>query len=249
MPPSQEWLAQYHQLKSALRPPHDLTEYFNPAITQIAGKAIDHLNVGSLSLPSGQVLVRDPLVYLHRDEPPYFLAVPAGEYQAELCVVKPDDGDCARYAALQTCLSNAAPVYFEEALIGTENLTTINDGNDFFGFNVDAGLACIADTVTRDAFCDFSDQWHQKNPGKNLYDDYFAALFAASYQQHPHYQREGGDWLRWQIPGTAYHLIFVQSGFGDGTYPVYFGFDANGAICRLVVQFIDIVYAYSDEEA
>jgi hypothetical protein len=49
-----------------------------------------------------------------------------------------------------------------------------------------------------------------------------------------------GDWLNWQIPGTDYHVPI----FGDGFYPVWFGFDADDNIYSLVVQFIDVKDAY-----
>lgn len=62
------------------------------------------------------------------------------------------------------------------------------------------------------------------------------------------YKRKGGDWLNWQLPGTEYHIPIFQSRFGDGVYPVYWGFDEHGAICQLVIQFIDIELVYGDEE-
>ena len=45
------------------------------------------------------------------------------------------------------------------------------------------------------------------------YDGYFAALFKENYYLHPEYQRAGGDWLNWQVPGTEYHIPIFQSGF------------------------------------
>ena len=42
-------------------------------------------------------------------------------------------------------------------------------------------------------------------------------------------------------------MPIFQSGFGDGAYPVYWGIDENGTICQLVIQFIDIQLAYSEE--
>ena len=39
-----------------------------------------------------------------------------------------------------------------------------------------------------------------------------------------------------------------QSGFGDGTYPAYFGYDKNGAICRLVIHFINIALEIEDAD-
>ena len=37
-----------------------------------------------------------------------------------------------------------------------------------------------------------------------------------------------------------------QSGFGDGTYPVYLAYDKDGNVCQLIVELIDIELAYSD---
>ena len=89
--------------------------------------------------------------------------------------------------------------------------------------------------------------WEKENPDGEIYNDYFCGFFKESYKQNPQYQRDGGDWINWQVPGTDYHVPFLQSGFGDGTYPVYWGFDENGKVCQLIVQFIDIELAYNDE--
>jgi len=50
------------------------------------------------------------------------------------------------------------------------------------------------------------------------------------------------------IPDTSYHIPMFTSGFGDGTYPVYFAYDANEEICGLYIQFIDIELALSEED-
>ena len=46
----------------------------------------------------------------------------------------------------------------------------------------------------------------------------------------------------------SHHIPIFQSGFGDGTYPVYWGIDEGGEICQLVIQFIDIELAYGNDE-
>lgn len=101
-------------------------------------------------------------------------------------------------------------VSFQEALTGSEALESWDEGS-YFGFPVDAGLGCICNQVLHQAFCDFVENWQREHPEGNFYDDYFAALFAASYQAHGEWQREGGDWLNWFIPGTGYHLPIFQS--------------------------------------
>ena len=68
--------------------------------------------------------------------------------------VKATDGDCDRYAAVRLKFNDNEVSYFEEAVTGTENLEDINEG-DFFGFNVDAGLACICDKKLHELYCEF----------------------------------------------------------------------------------------------
>ena len=239
--PTKEWLAEYEEKRAFTRCPNDLNPYFT--LDMMAGKRLDRMSLGKVSLPTGRVLVRDPLAYLDEEEEPYFQTAPAGEYEAVACVVAPAGGDCARYAAVRVRFTGREAVRFEEALIGDEDLSAFQDG-EYFGFNVDAGLACICDERTRDAFCAFAGGWQDAHPEEDLYDGYFAPLFAENYGKNPKYQREGGDWLNWEAPGTGLHMPIFQSGFGDGAYPVYWGYDGDGAVCQMVIQFIDIEAAY-----
>ena len=248
--PTQEWLSRYEALREKTLSPVNLNEYFEQPV--IAGKSLAVMDIGPCSLPTGRVLVRDPLVYLTLPgEEPYLQTAPAGTYRTQVCVVKSDeDGDCDRYAAVRLCFSQARPVKFYEALTGRESLDELAnlEEGDYFGFNVDAGLGCICDQEVRGTFTAFLDAWEKENPGGNFYTDYLAALFAENYRARPEYQREGGDWLNWRVPGTEYHLPIFQSGFGDGVYPVYWGFDQSGTLCQLVVHFIDIELAYGEED-
>ena len=90
------------------------------------------------------------------------------------------------------------------------------------------------------------EEWERESPGDSMFDDYFSSLFVLSSRIYPKYQRNGGDWINWRIPNTEYYLPIFQSGFGDGAYPMYFGYDSKGNICQLVVQFIDIELAYGN---
>lgn len=238
--PTQTWLAVWQQKRALLSCPTDLNEYFSA--NEIAGQKINTFSLGPVSIPSGEILVRDPLVYLQQGELPYFLKVPTGEFEAIACVVLNEE-DCARYAAVKVNFSQECARRFEEALIGHENLDDLGE-DEYFGFNVDAGLASIMDKQTADAYVAFFEQWRKACPDGNNYDDYYAEIFAQSYRDQPKYQREGGDWINWTVPGTDLHMPIFQSGFGDGVYPVYFGFDKDEKICCLVVMLIDIKLAY-----
>lgn len=241
------WMEKWESVKEKTACPVDLNKYFEEK--EMAGKSLTVMNIGTCDLPSGRLLVRDPLVYLpDRDEHPYFQEAPAGCYETEVCVVKADDEDCARYAAVRLRFNEKRAVRFYEALVGNEDLDTLDEGDDYFGFSVDAGLGCICDETIHRIYCDWDEQWRKDHPDDNPYDGYFAALFEESYHRHPEHQRDGGDWLNWQVPGTEWHIPMFQSGFGDGVYPAYWGFDENGEICQLVIQFIDIELAYGNDE-
>ena len=64
---------------------------------------------------------------------------------------------------------------------------------------------------------------------------------------HPKYQGEYGDWLNWTVPDTDCNLPIFSSGWGDGYYPVYFGYDAKGEVCAVYVRFIDIEASYKEQ--
>lgn len=239
-----EWLALYEQKKEALRPPTDFNHYFSA--TEICNRQLFHLNIGELLFPTGQVIVRDPLVYLKRDAQPYFTSIPPGKYPLSVLVMEVEE-DHYRYVAFRLKVSTALAVVHYEALIGHENLSDFEKG-EYFGFNVDAGLATIVDNQTKEVYCAFEQQWLAENPDGNLYDDYLAAEFKKSYENHPQYQRPGGDWINFTIPGTDLTIPMIQSGYGDGAYPVYFGYDTNNEVCEIVVQFVDIELTFEGED-
>lgn len=236
----ESWMQKYEKVKNILTCPTDLESYFTSK--EIAGEKMEVMEIGNVSLPSGKVVVRDPLVFLNSKQKPYFLEAPKGNFPVTIAVVKSEDwGD--RYAAVKVKFSDEKPVLYQEALIGNENLEGVKE-DDFFGFHVDAGLGCIADAEALPVFDKFLEELNVDN----VYDDYFAELFAQSYQQNPQNQRDAGDWINWTIPNTAFQIPMFASGFGDGSYPVYFAYDAKGEICGLYIQFIDIELALSDEE-
>lgn len=114
----------------------------------------------------------------------------------------------------------------------------LKDGN-LDGFPVDAGLICFCDAQTAEEHRVFIDKWVTDNPGLNQYDDYFAAFFAKSYQALPEYQREGGDFIEWANPNTGNRLVMIASGFGDGFYNSFYGYDAEGEICEIIVPMVN----------
>lgn len=180
-------MRKYAEVKHILTCPTDLESYFT--LEEIAGEKMEVMEIGDVSLPSGKVVVRDPLVFLNSKQKPYFIETPKGNFPVTIAVVKSEDwGD--RYAAVKVKFTNEKPVLYQEALIGNENLDGVKE-DDFFGFHVDAGLGCIADAEALPEF----DKFIADLNVDNIYDDYFAELFTQSYKENPNNQRDAGDWI------------------------------------------------------
>jgi hypothetical protein len=237
---NENWMQKWEEVKNILVCPTDLETYFTS--DEILGQKMETMEIGNVSLPSGKVVVRDPLVSLNANQSPYFIQAPKGDFPVTIVVVKSEDWG-ERYAVVKVEFTKEKPVVYREALVGIEELEDVAE-DDYFGFAVDAGLGCITDKEV----LPFVDQFIDKIDVNNVYDDYFAGLFSQSYKDNPTNQREAGDWINWMIPDTSYHIPMFASGFGDGTYPVYFAYDANEEICGLYIQFIDIELALSEED-
>lgn len=234
------WMQKWEEVKHIMVCPTDLETYFTS--NEILGQKMETMEIGNVSLPSGKVVVRDPLVSLNGNQSPYFIQAPKGDFPVTIAVVKSEDwGD--RYAVVKVEFTKEKPIIYREALIGVEELEGVAE-DDYFGFGVDAGLGCITDKEV----LPFVDKFVDEIDVDNVYDDYFAGLFAQSYKDHPNNQREAGDWINWFVPNTNYHIPMFASGFGDGSYPVYFAYDAQDRICGLYIQFIDIELALSDDD-
>ena len=242
---TKEWLDKLNKVKKLLQAPSDYNNYFEK--DEIMGRLITRIDMGTVTMTNGAVVVRDPLVYLDKTAEPYFKKVPCGEFPVTCCVMVETEEDCDRYAAVKVEFTKERAVSFENAMIGSENLDGLKEG-DFFGFNVDAGLGAVTDTIGRDAYIEFVDKWEEENSDGNIYDDYFAELFEKNFIKYPNYQRSGGDWINFNIPNTKINIPIFQSGYGDGSYPVYYGFDKNGDICSLIIEFINIEILVEEED-
>ena len=231
---SEEWHKKYEEIKNLLTSPVNYAQCFE--MKEIQGKEVFVLDMGEVNFPTGEILVRDPLVCLHRDEKPYLQSVPVGKFRIKTLVAKIEE-DHYRYVMSRVKFTEEEPVVYYEALKGDENLDFLEE-ESIFGFSVDAGLATIVDVETKNAYCDFEDSWYEENPNKNIYDDFFADIFEKNAVENPLYQREGGDWINFRIPNTNLSIPMIQTGFGDGVYPVYFGYDKNKNLCDIVIEYI-----------
>ncbi len=241
--PTIEWLKKYESIKDKLVLKTDLDAYFKEKV--IGNMGVDVLDIGVVHIPTGTIFACDPLVELE-DTPPFMQTIPPGAYPVKICVVHSEKyGD--RYACVKVEISKEKPVRYELGMTGKENLNEELCDDDYFGFGVDAGMACVADIQTQKAFKIYWAKRLEEDPDIDPYNDLFCDLLEENAKNNPKYQNSHGDWLNWTVPDTDCNLPIFASGWGDGYYPVYFGYDAFDNVCAVYLRFIDIEVSYKDQ--
>ncbi|MCM4080568.1 DUF4241 domain-containing protein [Paractinoplanes hotanensis] len=131
---------------------------------------------GKLNLPSGRLVAADPSSLDYGDEP-FLTTVPPGTYPVTVSLATfTDDLAHTRVAAMRIDISDRHPVRWEPALRDGQDLLDLGYG-EFFGFGVDAGLACFVDEDNRERL---TDEWQSLE----LRDPRFVTL-------------SGGDMIAW----------------------------------------------------
>lgn len=237
------WQEIYERNKEKFRCKIDLESYFNEK--KIGKMEVDTLEIGEVNLPTGEILACDPLVELGEAET-YLQKTPLGKFPVKIAVVLSEDyGD--RYACVKVEFNKNKPVVYELAVTGNEEGMDEAKEDEYYGFGVDAGMGCVADKKSQD---EYSKYWKklEEEGADNPYDDIFEELLEESFKNFPKYQRDCGDWTNFIIPDTDLNIPVFVSGWGDGYYPCYFGYDEKGELCGFYILFIDIEREYSDEE-
>ena len=231
-----EWMGKYEEMKDKFASWIDLDTYFTEK--KIGDTDVDTMDIGTVSFPTGRILACDPLIELE-DRPPYIQAVPPGTYPVTICVM-PSERYGDRYACVKVTVSDAKPVRYDLAMVGDEDLSEEMGEGDYFGFVVDAGMGCITDAAAQEAFREYWAKRLEEDEDIDPYNDLFCDLLEESYYENPRYQRDGGDWVNWTVPGTELSIPIFASGWGDGVYPCYIGYDSDGNVCGVYILFINI---------
>jgi hypothetical protein len=183
------------------------------------------VEVGILKLPSGQICAADPFIALS-DAKPFTQPVPAGDFPVRLAVGEfPSGGSRVTFARVD--FKTAPIARWSMAVLDGQDVTTLKRGH-IFGYGVDAGTGSFFDPVA----------------GKAA-----AELLKA----------DEDAWEAWQTEGEANgpkmigpysfllnlklgdaNAIMFHSGWGDGFYASWFGYDAKGNVAALVTDFATI---------
>lgn len=129
--------------------PGDLEDLFVDGATRTVGGGaqqarLEVRHAGDLHVPSGRLIATDP-AWLEHDAVPYTVTVPPGSYPVTLSLARIGaDPRHLRVAAARLAVTDRPVHGWEMALRpGQDPLDLGHD--EFFGFGVDAGMACFVD--------------------------------------------------------------------------------------------------------
>jgi len=103
--------------------------------------------VGEVDFPTGQVIIADPLCYLHSEENRKILdrTIPIGKYKVELAILN-SKTISKRVVGARLKIRNDKVTHYEQ----TQNISS-----SFNGFGVDAGLASFCDASVAEEYTKF----------------------------------------------------------------------------------------------
>ncbi len=187
---------------------------FIPGTTASRGKLVFsfyNYDVGKIKIESGKVIACDPIV-MH-DAIPFTQAFPKGEYLVQLGMAKVNDYE--RVALSRIVFSEKPVSKWELALKEGQKPISLKD-TSFYCYGVDGGMGIFIDSVSNVTF-------NQKDP-KEWEKTFIKMAEENGNRGHMHHFDE-------------HNLAAFSTGYGDGCYATYIGFDKGGNVCRLLTDF------------
>jgi hypothetical protein len=173
-------------------------------------------DLGELYLPTGKIVANDPCAFFETE--PFTVAVEPGSYPVSITVAYKDDNKRVAFAMLR--FSDNPPVRWEAAHTGEQNIDELDD--DDFGYGVDSGTGGFMDKSVADKITELDLDVYE------IFEKQFDSTYVHTYSYAIGSITDGGQ----------NEVAAFSSGYGDGGYPSYFGFDEAGKPCALITDFL-----------
>jgi Protein of unknown function (DUF4241) len=179
-------------------------------------------NLGRLKIKQGRIIACDPFEgYDDVSIKPLKADFPKGKYLCEVSVACIDESAEEYVGFARIRFSNELPVRWELAVREGQNTEKFTENADF-GYPVESGVG---------GFMDISAQKEYKMRVKKN-EDYWDEIEDEMAERE---EKACGS-IIWAMDDS--NMALFPSGYGDGQYPSYIGYDEEGKICRLVTDFL-----------
>lgn len=189
--------------------------------TEFGRMNIEKIEAGKLKLVTGRVIATDPIL-LYDDEC-YSEHVKPGIYTVNIYVGKAEKRKKQTVAA-EIKINDNEPVKWEMALLAGESAKAFGH-DEFMGYEVENGLGCFMDEKVMEML-DVMSEEELKN-----YEDKVKDIVRNS-------DCSCADIIMDEKDGI--NIIVFASGWNEGTFPTYCGFDKDNKLSRFVTDFMVI---------
>ncbi|HOW23333.1 MAG TPA: DUF4241 domain-containing protein [Sedimentibacter sp.] len=191
------------------------------ADTEFGRMKIDKIEAGQLKLVTGRIIATDPIL-LYDDEC-FSEQVKPGLYKVNIYVGKAGNRRKQTVAAEIRFNDNEA-VKWDMALLKGESAKGFSH-DEFMGFEVENGLACFMDEKVMEMLDVMSEE----------------DLEAYEAKVKEAVRKSDDSWADIIMDDeNSLNMIVFASGWNEGTFPTYYGYDKNNKLSRLVTDFMVI---------
>lgn len=189
--------------------------------------------IGELVLTSGRIVACDPLIV---PDTRYHLkkTVEPGRYPVIISIADFQPIGDSRVACAMMRISDAPAVRWEVAFI---NEPDTNQTNDRTWYGVDAATGCFVDCDAAEVIEDLVSSkvvYPEKDEFEMFCDRVIAEMEKNSFGNYP----LTAGWANMKVSDdTEANIIAFSSGWGDGGYSSFWGYDASGDLASLVTDF------------
>ncbi|WP_144283944.1 DUF4241 domain-containing protein [Chryseobacterium echinoideorum] len=191
---------------------------------------LESFEVGKIYLPTGKLVACDPLIT--NDMQPFSANFPKGDFQVILH--KERESNCVAYTEI--VFSEEKITSWKMATTGNQHTKDLAEG-EVFGYPVESGMGCFMDFETQEQL-NLLEQKLFKRKGDDfmgIYEEFF----------HGHFFDENGaiDQFAFLKPNEENpgNIIAFETGFGEGFYASYIGFNEKNVPVKVVTEFIEIL--------
>lgn len=189
--------------------------------TEFGRMQIEKIKAGKLKLSTGRIIATDPI--LMYDDESYSEHVKPGTYDVYIYVGKTENRK-KQTVASELRFNDNDIVKWEMALLKGESAKGFAH-DEFMGYEVENGLGCFMDDSVMELLDIMSEE---------QLDEYEKSVRNAVKSN----ECSCADMLI--DKKTEKNIIIFASGWNEGTFPTYYGFDQDNNLARLVTDFMVI---------
>ena len=190
---------------------------------------IDTFEAEDLHISSGQIIACDPVIT--NDKTPFLTQFPTGDFP--VLIHKEKESNCIAY--VEITFSKNKIKNWELALCENQNLKDLKEG-EIFGYPGKSGMGCIMDVETQVALNHLESSLYERKGDDfmGIYEEFFHPCF---------FETEGiTNQFATLKPNEEMpeNMIAFETGYGEGFYASYIGFDTENKPAKIISEFIEM---------